>query len=481
MKGIKFGTDGWRAVTADKFTFDNVRLVAQGIADYLKETAQGEINVAVGYDTRFLSDNFAEAVSEVLAANGVRVNHYYTACPTPLISYLVKDDLMNGGVVVTGSHNPPRFNGIKFKAPYGGSASTDVTARIEEKINALKYEDVKRTSIVEAIESGKVVIENGDREYFDHLLGLVDTEAIKAFTPVIMADPMHGAGIGYFSDLLNRAGCMVYNMREELNPVFGGVNPEPIARNLEALSVATNKSDATAGFALDGDADRLGVVDSRGGYISSQQIFPLLLLHLIRNKQWDGTVVKTTAVTSMIDRIARTLDLKVRETPVGFKHIAAAMLEEDVLIGGEESGGYGFKNHIPERDGLLSALMLTEMMSVQHRTMAELLDSLHDEFGMLYYYERALHVQTRETLIDELRAKAPGVITGKKVDAVRTDDGIKYVMRDGSWLLIRLSGTEPIVRVYAEAGDITDAQELMDAGGEMIGAEATIEPIALEI
>ncbi|MDD2485412.1 MAG: phosphoglucomutase/phosphomannomutase family protein [bacterium] len=481
MKGIEFGIDGWMAVIADKFTFDNVRLAAQGIAEYLKERVEEEIKIAVGYDTRFLSDNFAEAVSEVLAANDIRVNHYYTACPSPLISYLVKSDQLSGGVVVTGSHKPPRFNGIKFKASYGGPASTDMARRIGEKIAVLGDKDIKRTPIVEAIESGKVVIENGDKEYLNHLLSLVNTDAIKSFAPAIVADPMHGAGIGYLSDLLNRAGCMVYNIREDLNPIFAGVNPEPIARNLEELSQEMKKSEAAAGFAVDGDADHLGVMNSWGGYISPQQVFPLLLLHLIRNKNWNGIVVKTAAVTSMIDKIANMLNLRVRETPAGFQNIAALMLEEDFLIGGEESGGYSFKNHIPERDGLLSALMLTEMMAMEHRTIAELLNSLYDEFGALYYYERSLHVQTRDTLIDDLKARAPGVIAGVKVSDIRMEDGIKYIMRNGNWLLIRASATEPIVKVYAEAGDITEAQELLDAGGEMIGAEATIEPIALEI
>jgi alpha-D-glucose phosphate-specific phosphoglucomutase len=466
MEEIKFGTDGWRGVIARDFTFSNVDRVAQAIADYY-QTQGGEKGIVVGYDNRFLSPEFAQEVAEILAGNGIPVILSQRSLPTQCISFTVKDRNLAGGVMITASHNPPRFNGIKIKSPFGGSASSEVTDKIE---GFLGKDEIKRISLKEGKESGLIREENLIDAYLDKVKSFLDKDLIKKANLKIAYDSMFGVGDGLMERILSISQCRVSLIHSEYNPGFGGLNPEPIEENLEELKAKIKEEKADLGIATDGDADRVGVVDEKGKYLTPHQVFSLLLLYLIEERGMRGGVVKTVSLGYQPERIAKEFGLSLDETPVGFKYVVEKMLKKDVLLGGEESGGYGYRGHLLERDGLLSSLLFVEMITKKQKPLSKILEEMENRFGKSFF-KRVDFEQIRvdkKKMVEELSFSPPVCLGGAKVLEVKTIDGIKFIMEDESWLLLRPSGTEPKVRVYAEAPDKGQLNRIIEEGISMV-------------
>lgn len=466
---IHFGTDGWRAVIGEEFTFDNVRVIAQAIADYLREASQ-ENNVAsdapivIGFDTRFLSDRFAIAVSEVLAGNDLRVILSRADCPTPVVSYAVRALNAQAGIMITASHNPPRYSGIKLKNASGASASNSETKRVEEKLRVV--DTPKTRSYNDALKAGLITRTNFFPIYFKHIQELVNVQTIGQGQWRVVTDPMYGAGRGYLRSILTAAGCEVLEIRGEMNPGFGGIHPEPIEKYLFALMAAVRDHHSDIGLGTDGDADRIGAVDEQGNFIDPHFIFALTLRYLVDVRHMRGAVVKTISTTQMINLLAEKYELPLYETPVGFNHIADLMQAHDVLMGGEESGGITIRGHVPMGDGILMGLLLVEMMSHYGKSLRELVADLRDELGAFYYARRDLRTKpfSKKDLVARLKNDAPARIAGLNVVSVNDRDGVKYLFDDSSWLLIRPSGTEPVLRVYSEARSPELVEELLTQG-----------------
>jgi alpha-D-glucose phosphate-specific phosphoglucomutase len=471
-KVIKFGTDGWRAVIAEDFTFDNVRACAQGVADYLKRAKLSERGLVIGYDTRFASEDFAAAAAEVIAGNKIKVNLCSKAAPTPVISYAVTATKSAGGIIITASHNPARWNGFKFKDDLGASAPYEVAAEIEKNANeALSSSKVKQLSLANGLASKLVTYFDPDPAYFKQLQRLIDLEAIRRSPLKVMVDSMYGAGIGYFTELLKGSKIIILPINSERNPSFPGINPEPIAKNLAKLSSLIMEQKANVGIANDGDADRIGIVDEKGNFINQLQVFALLVLYFLEVRGERGAVIKTLSDTMMIDRLGKLFNVPVYETPVGFKYVAPLMVEKDALIGGEESGGYGFRGHVPERDGILAGLYFLDFMIKTGKTPSQLLEYLFSKVGPHYYDRIDVHIvaDEREKYTDKL-AKSPVKSIGDvKIAKVDTTDGYRYILSDNSWLLIRFSGTEPLIRIYAEGHSPEEVQKLLDSGKKLLG------------
>ncbi|HEX4946379.1 MAG TPA: phosphoglucomutase/phosphomannomutase family protein, partial [Blastocatellia bacterium] len=360
MAIIKFGTDGWRARIAEDFTYANVEIVTQALADYVKtQTTNATPHLVVGYDRRFLSEYFAERTAEVLAGNGFVVDLFNQDVPTPVVSFEVKKRGLDGGVVITASHNPPDFNGYKFKAPFGGAATPEITALIEAELGK---NEPKKISLADGQAQGTINVIEVNHDYHNHVAALIDTERLKASSGTVIADPMHGTGGRWIESFIGGGKLHVETIRANRDPLFGGVFPEPMPQHLGALSQAIRERGALIGLATDGDADRVGAMDENGDYINTHQILAILLLHLVRHKKLNGSVVRTFSQSVIVRRIAESYGFRLFETPIGFKHIGAIMLDpaNDFLIGGEESGGIGTSIHIPERDGVFNCLLLLE-------------------------------------------------------------------------------------------------------------------------
>ncbi|MBX6378319.1 MAG: phosphoglucomutase/phosphomannomutase family protein [Clostridia bacterium] len=465
---IRFGTDGWRGVIADDFTFENVRHVAQAYADYVLGLGRERDGVVVGYDARFLSGRFAREAAAVLAANGVRVWLTDRVTPTPAVSWAVHERGAAGGLMITASHNPPEWNGVKIKADYGGSALPRITAAVEERLLAnLRTGRAPRRADPDAVvEGGGVELFDPRPSYLRQVAGLVDLERIGRAGFRVVADAMYGAGAGYLKALLEPVGIRVVEIRGDFNPAFPGINPEPIPRNLGLLFDAVRHEKADVGLVTDGDGDRVGAVDEKGEFVDPHRIFALLLRHLVEVRGWRGSVVQTFAVTEMVGKLARRYGLPVHRTPVGFKYVCELALSEDVLIGGEESGGIGIKNHIPERDGLLCSLLLLEVMATRGQTLHEAVADLLAQVGPHFYERIDLHLPPgrRDALMETLRASPPGAFAGLPVTRVDPLDGYKFYLGEHGWILFRASGTEPIVRVYAELDDRERLRAVLAAG-----------------
>lgn len=471
---IHFGTDGWRAVIADTFTFENVRLVAQAVADTINEeyTGQGQPEVVVGYDTRFLSDRFAMETAAVLAANDIVAWLTRTDAPTPAISYNVKDKGAAAGIVITASHNPPRYNGFKLKSSYGGSATPEACAKVEQQLHKMQQEG--RTARIidydKALDMGCIRRFDPSWIYYQHLCEFVNVDKISERELNIVVDSMWGSGRGAFSSMLSRTRSHITEIRNVLNPGFGGIHPEPIQRYLNDLVAAVQRQQADVGLATDGDADRIGAVDGQGNFVDPHHVFALTLRHLVENKGLRGDVVKTVSTTFMIDTLCEKYGLKLYETPVGFNHIADLMEKNDVLIGGEESGGISIRGHIPEGDGILMGLMLLEVMAQSRAPLHEIIADLQRNFGPAHYGRidsRLAKQLPKKQVVSWLVDNAPSQLAGETVTRVDTLDGVKFYLADHSWLLIRPSGTEPVLRVYAEARSQEAMKAMLEAGNEM--------------
>ena len=461
---IKFGTDGWRGVIADDFTFENVRRVAQATADYWNSLVGTHQAAIVGYDNRFLSETYAKLVCEVLAANGIKALYPPLAVPTPAVTFAVRDRKLCGAVMITASHNPPQFNGYKLKAHYAGPADPEICAQVEARVDR---SPVRAMNFDDGVKSGDIEVYDPREAHVAAVKKIIDLKKIRGAKLGIVVDSMYGCGGNLLESLLEESACRVQTIRATRDPLFGGINPEPIGKNLGALCEAVKKARAQIGLATDGDADRLGIVNDKAQYESIQLVFAMLLLHLIRNRgQKSGLVVKSANSTVLIDRICRANGLKLAEGPVGFKYICEKMRETDVLIGGEESGGIGFQGHIPERDGILANLMLLEMLTMTGKKLSEIARGLQKEFGASFYdrIDMRFPLEMRERFIETLRTKPPKHLLGVPMDQIKDFDGVKYIANDDSWLMFRTSGTEPIIRIYSEASTAARMERLLEHG-----------------
>jgi alpha-D-glucose phosphate-specific phosphoglucomutase len=460
---IKFGTDGWRGVIADDFTFENVRRVAQATADYWNEQNLSK-SAIVGYDNRFLSETFAKLTCEVLAANGIKALYAPVAVPTPSVTFAVRDRKLAGAVMITASHNPPQFNGYKLKSEFAGPADPETCSQVERRVD---QSAVRSVQFGDALKQGTIEVYDPRPVHIAAVKKIVDLKTIRKSKLKVVVDSMYGCGGDLLESVLSGGKCGVQTIRANRDPLFGGINPEPIAKNLGALCAAVKKAKAHIGLATDGDADRLGVVDDRGQYVSIQLVFAMLLLHLIRNKKAKrGLVVKSTNSTVLIDRICRAHGLQFVEVPVGFKHICKQMREHDVLIGAEESGGVGFQGHIPERDGILANMMLLEMLTIEKKKISQIAAMLQKEFGRSVYdrIDMRYPLEKRDKLIGNLRREPPQELLGSPLSKMLDFDGVKYIAADDSWLMFRTSGTEPIIRIYSEASTASRVKQLLEHG-----------------
>ncbi len=465
-EAIKFGTDGWRGVIADDFTFENVRIAAAAIGNYLLREGGREKGAAIGYDTRFGSQAFARAVAEVLAEAGIPVLLSDRITPTPALSYGVRGRGAAGGVMITSSHNPFQWNGVKYKAFYGGSGRPAIIAEIEKELGR---------SLVRADKPAKIEEVDFVSPYVTAIREFANLEAIRTSGLKFAVDCMYGAGRGILSAIFQELGVEHVEIRAEHNPLFPGINPEPIEPHIRALGEATVAHRCAAGFATDGDADRIGAVDEHGNFVDPHKIFSILLEWLLRSKGWPGGVTRAFNTTGMLDRIAAKHGRKLYEHGIGFKYVCDLMLDEEILIGGEESGGIGIQKHLPERDGLLNALLLATVMSEEKKTLGELVAALQAEYGEHQYGRIDLHIQDDLKNATIAKAKA-GVkeFAGMEIERVSTLDGIKFFLKNPeaagkpnaaeSWLLLRASGTEPLLRIYSEACSRESVEKLLEAG-----------------
>jgi phosphomannomutase len=479
---INFGTDGWRAVISDTFTFQNLRLVTQAIADAVASGSWtnghtpedvDKTKMVVGFDTRFLSDRYAQDVARVLAANGFKVYLSQADVPTPSISYAVRNMNAIAGVMITASHNAPRYNGVKLKSYYGGSSLPEQCRQVEVYLNDNESQ-VRGPNLVDfeqAVKNKQIVRFNPIIAYNEHLRKMIDFDVIANNPPRVVVDSMYGSGRGVIRGILQGTGCEVQEIRGEMNPGFGGVHPEPIMRYLSGLAGAISTGLGNVGLATDGDADRIGAMDERCNFVDPHKIMALALRYLVEKRGINhGSVVRTVSTTRMIDRLAKQYGLTMRETPVGFNHIADYMMKEDVLIGGEESGGIAFNGHIPEGDGVLMGLLLIEIVASYGVSLYELVQELLKDVGPAYYERtdlRLRHPVSKSSMTQKLVNDAPPQIGGESIVEVATVDGVKYIMGDDSWLLIRPSGTEPVLRVYAEGRTPEMVQALLGYGRQV--------------
>ncbi len=467
---IKFGTDGWRDIIADTFTFSNVARAAQAHAQYLK--GNGGQSVVVGYDTRFHSDRFARVAAEVMASNGLKTYLMKTYAPTPALSFAVKHLGAAGGVMITASHNPPSYNGYKIKGPYGGSSTPQIVAAIEAELPRLEP--------IPSFDPAHHTLETLDirADYYAALAANLDMDALREHKGAIYHDAMGGAGAGWIEGFVKKYKLPldVRSVRGVPSPMFFGISPEPIPANLESpIAVMTGESGTTFCAVTDGDADRIGAVLAGGAYFNSHQIFSVLLKHL-HTKGLRGRVVKTVSGTQIIDRLAQKLGLELLETPVGFKYITDAFLEGEsdpsrtVLMGGEESGGMASLGHIPERDGIYNALLMLEAVVKSGKSLGALFADIESEVGVTHAYDRLdLHLGKhvdKDALMIRLRGGAE--IAGRRMVSVNNKDGVKWVLERDAWVMFRASGTEPVVRVYCEAPTQTEVTEILEAGRKLV-------------
>ena len=471
MTQIKFGTDGWRAVIAEDFTFANVARVAQAAADYWKSEVGSqkseifgyELKVVVGYDRRFFSDCFAQITAEVLAGNHFQVILTPEPTPTPSVSFAVKNLRAAGGVMITASHNPPIFNGFKLKSYYGGSSDSETCQAVE---SFLDRKPAKTLPLADAIKAGRIKIADVRPAHYAALKKLVDFKLIAKSKLRFAHDALFGVGAGCFEQLLAGTTCKVTTLNGEHDVLFGGINPEPIAQNYARSQAFLKKHPHDICLVTDGDADRVGGMDGRGNYLTTHQIICLLLHHLIVNRKGRGRVVKALTTTSMVDKMCAAYGLPLVETGVGFKYICAEMLKGGVLLGAEESGGIGFPGHIPERDGIAAGLMLLELLATERVSVNQLLARLDKQFGPHRYGRVDTHypLERRASLMEFLKTNPPEKLLRSPLADMKTFDGVKFIAADSSWLMLRGSGTEPILRIYAEAKSDASVQKLLKLG-----------------
>ncbi|MEL7564787.1 MAG: phosphoglucomutase/phosphomannomutase family protein [Dehalobacterium sp.] len=453
MRKIKFGTDGWRSVMAEDFTFENVKLVVQAIASYLQDHPLKDNGIVIGYDNRFLSEHFAAEAAKVLAGNDIKAYIVDRATPTPVTAYAITTHNAAGAIMITASHNPPEYNGIKFIPEYAGPALPDITDKIEIELARVIQEGlVYEMSLKTAQDEGLYQEFDPMPDYIKHITQLVNLDAICKANLRLVIDPMFGAGIDYLDQVFAEAGCSVISINNYRDPLFGGSLPEPSAKVLTKLKARVLSEGADLGLALDGDADRFGIIDSNGEYIIPNKVLYMLYYHLLNVRKCRGPVARSVATTHMLDRMAEKFGYQAEETPVGFKYIGEAMRTRGSVIGGEESGGLSILGHIPEKDGILAALLMAEIRAIHGKTLTGVIKQITDEFGYVTSERLDVHVEAKEKdrIMKELQDFKPSSFNGQEVVQLINVDGTKIVMADGSWTLIRPSGTEPLFRIYVE-------------------------------
>ncbi len=467
---IKFGTDGWRGIIADDFTFENVRRVAGAIASYVLKYEDPRHGIIVGYDARFASPQAARIVADVIATAGIPVQLANDYTPTPAVSYAVKHRGAAGGVMVTSSHNPWNWNGVKFKGNFGGSATPAIMKKIEEELAAGA-----------APKGAQAVVEETDlkKDYVAAVCAFADMDLIAKTKFKFAVDAMHGSGRGILTGIFGQRGVQCVAIRQELNPLFPGINPEPIQPHTQMLQETVLREKCDAGLATDGDADRIGAVAEDGTFVDSHKIFCVLLRWLLERKKWQGEVVRAFNTTRMIDRIAAKYGRKLHETSIGFKYVADLMMEREILMGGEESGGIGYSRFLPERDGVLNSLLLANVMAQEGKTLGQLVADLQSEFGSHYYGRSDLHIpdEMKENAIQRARADGTRSLGRYRVLKKEHLDGVKFFLdapANGNgaeaWVLFRASGTEPLLRLYTEASSPELVKEVLQIGEEFVRA-----------
>src|SRR5450631_1845350 len=465
---IKFGTDGWRGIIADDFTFDNVRRVAGAIASYVLKHEEAQRGVIIGYDARFASPRAAQIVAEVIAVAGIPVKLANDYTPTPAVSYAVKHQSAAGGVMVTSSHNPWNWNGVKFKGKFGGSATPAIMKKIEEELAAGAMPKASKAAVEEV---------DLKKPYVAGVCAFADMDLIAKTKFKFAVDAMYGSGRGVLTGIFAEHGVQYVAIRQELNPLFPGINPEPIEPHTAMLQRAVVAEKCDAGLATDGDADRIGAVAEDGSFVDSHKIFCVLLRWLLERKKWPGDVVRAFNTTRMLDRIAAKYGRKLHETSIGFKYIADLMMEREILIGGEESGGIGYSRFLPERDGVLNCLLLANVMAEEGKPLGQLVADLQREFGPHYYGRRDLHIPEAMKQNAIQRARADGTQTMGRYRVLKKEhmDGVKFFLdapTNGSgaeaWVLFRASGTEPLLRLYTEASSKELVSELLTTGESFV-------------
>ena len=462
---IKFGTDGWRGIIAEDYTFENVRRCAQGMAQYLIATKQTTRGLVVGYDTRFEAEEFAQAVAEVIAAHGIKVFLVDRPTPTPVISYSILDKKAHGAINLTSSHNPPIWGGFKVRADYAGAVAPEGLVQIEALIPP--PENIKRIKFAEAKAKGLVEIFDPKPAFLKQIDRLVNVDPLRKAGLKVAVDSMWGAGMGWFKEILAGGTTQVVEIHDVRNPAYPEMDhPEPIPPNVNGLMALVMREHAQVGLATDGDADRIGASTEKGVFIHQLQMYALLALYLLEVRGQRGPIVRTLNTTSMLDALGKRFNVPVYETSVGFKYVAPKIIETNALIGGEESGGYAFKGHVPERDGVVAGLFLLDFIVQTGKTPSQLLDHLFELVGP-HYYERIdtdFPEDKRGEIVSRLQSAKPSEIAGFKVTGINTMDGFKYLFNDGGWLVIRFSGTEPIMRFYVETTQDNKRQDILDAG-----------------
>jgi len=462
---IKFGTDGWRAIIADTFTFTNLERVSQAAADFWAHNPVPgrERKVVVGFDRRFLSDQFGRRTAEVFAGNGFQVILAHGPVPTPAVSLAVERQGAMGGVVITASHNPAVFNGFKLKAHYGGSAELSMCQEVE---SFLDRQPVRALPLEQGIKDKQILVQNLRPAHYRAVKKLVDFNRIAESGLRVAHDALFGVGAGCFADLLAGTTCQVTTINAEHDPLFGGINPEPIEKNYATSAAYLQKHPHDICLVTDGDADRIGGMDGHGRYLTTHQLICLLLQHFITNRQARGRVVKAITTTSMVDKICQHYGLELVETPVGFKYVCAEILKGGVLLGFEESGGIAFPGYIPERDGVLAGLALLELLATERIKLSQLLERMEKQFGPFAYarLDCRFPVEKRASLQEFCQQSPPAKLLGVPVRQIRADDGVKFIAEDDSWLMLRGSGTEPILRIYAEGKSAAAAEKLLKIG-----------------
>ncbi len=473
MTRIRFGTDGWRASVAEDYTFETVRYCAQGTAEYIVAEGLADRGMVVGYDTRFRSEDFARAVAEVLAGNGIRAYLTSRAEPTPVNSYAILPLHAGGGIWITASHNPPTDNGFKLRSSYGGAAAPETLTQVEERIAAAQEAGrIEHADYGAAVKSGLIQVFDAREPYLEQIARLIDLEPLRNAGLRLVADPMWGVGMGWWPMLLAGGKTTVHEIHGHRNPLFPGMRrPEPIDDNLQELFAAVREQGADAGLANDGDADRVGLANERGEFVNQLQVFALLSYYLLEVRGERGPLVKTISTTVMANKLAKRYGVDVYETGVGFKYVAPEMLRVDAIMGGEESGGFAFHNHIPERDGILAGLYLLDLMVQTGKSPSQLMDVIYSLVGPHYYdrVDRRMTAEERPAIEETIRLAEPASLAGLRVERIDRSEGYRYLLEDGGWLLIRFSGTEPVIRVYCETTHEDKVATLLSEGLGLAG------------
>lgn len=465
--GITFGTSGWRAIIADEFTLENVRLVTRAIASVLNEESVGG-NFIVGYDTRFLSERFAAVCAAEMGEYGFETYLTTRETPTPTISYAIRTKKARGGINFTASHNPPQYNGMKLSTADGAPALPDVTKKVEQRIGELQ---AGTATLAKATANTQVIEFNPLEDYLADLAGKVEFSKIAGAKLKLAFDPLWGTGRGYLDEVLRRHGCEVQTVHDFRDVLFGGHSPEPSEKNLSEMRALVLDQKLALGVSTDGDADRFGFIDRDGSFVSANHVLALVLDYLCETRAgWKGGVARSVATTHLLDKIAKSYGREMFETPVGFKFIGELINEDKIILGGEESAGLTIKGHFPEKDGILACLLVVEMVAARGASLGEMLEELFKKYGALYSERVGIKLtpEVKDRLQKRLAAEAPDSIGGRRVTEVNRMDGVKYIFDDGSWLLLRMSGTEPVVRCYAETHSKKDLEVLLETGSQFV-------------